>query len=112
MNFVMKRQLRMAQEFSPGYMEVPVTSSYQMLVTDTVLKVNSNSGVLTITLPPVVEAAGADYAVKMVGATPYPVTLVDKGDSIAWTNRTLSSATAVMILTSDGEQWYLVVSVA
>ncbi len=112
MNFTMSRQLRMNQEFNPGYQEVPVTSTYRMLSADTVLKVDSSAGAFTVYLPPVAEVGGADYAIKQVAATPAVVTIVDRGDSVAWTNRTLSTATAVMIFASDGEQWYLLLSIA
>ncbi len=111
MNFVMSRQLRQNEEFLPAYREVPVTADYKMVVTDTMLKVNSSSAAITITLPPVAEVGGADYLIKMVGTTPFIVTIVDRGDSIAWSNRTLTTATGVIVLASDGEQWYVILTV-
>ena len=112
MNFAVNRQVRIAEESNPSYRKVPVTASYKMTVTDTVLKVDSSSGALTITLPPVSEVGELDYLIKMVGVTPAVVTIVDKGDSVAWSNRTLTTTTAAMIFASDGEQWYLMLSVA
>ena len=107
------RQLRLVQEVPPSYLAVSKTSAYSMQVRDNLVKTDSTAGPFTVTLPPVVEAAGGTFMIKNVAGTAL-VTVIDKGDSLVVVNQTtvLLTSTAALLYYSDGERWYLLNSYA
>ncbi len=99
------RLLRIVQEAAVDYRLVPKTAAYQMTPLDNLVKTDSTAVLVAITLPPVVECAGGQYFVKQVAGA-MTTTVVDKGDSTVAIAATLSTTTAAVLFTSDGERWY------
>lgn len=71
--------------------------------------VTGDTYTVTITLPPVSEARGKFYCVKLITDDGQNVTVQDQDDSYDWAatgDLTLSSVTDFGIFFSDGHKWY------
>jgi len=82
-----------------------------MKVTDTDLRVDISGGNVTITLPPVSEAPGIPYTIRVsaarAGAAPYALTITHKSDSSNWNGNIQLFRDGQMVeLVSDGERWH------
>jgi hypothetical protein len=88
-----------------------VTADYQMLVTDYVVRVYANdaSGPITITLPPVEQAAGRIYTIVAREADVNAAILVqDKDDSECWEgDQVMNGDCDALICYSDGLMWFV-----
>jgi hypothetical protein len=88
------------------------TASYELKPYEHLVLVNSTSGAITITLPPVAEAAGKCYSIictTFVSA----VTIADNDDSYSWSDET-SSVSADgdgALYYSDGFTWWLLANI-
>jgi hypothetical protein len=80
-----------------------------MVVRDTLLKADGGTGTIVITLPSVATAAGSFYVIKYVGVAG-TATVVDGTDSITAVSILLNLNTDVIIMFSDGEDWFLMFS--
>lgn len=94
-----------------GLVPAVKTTTYSMTVRDHLLRVSTTAGAWTLTLPPVHEAAGQVYQVRVTagavaGAAPNAVTIVHAGDSLRWSgNYQLFRPGQMLIFISDGEEW-------
>lgn len=89
------------------------TTTYSMTVYDTLVKASISAGSWTLTLPPVAEAAGRTYIVRVSaaagsGAAPNVLTIQDKSqDSVRWSGDVKLYRTGqYVIFMSDGERWF------
>ncbi len=89
---------------------INVTDAAKTLeVYEQVVHCDTTDNAITITLPPVSEAAGKFYTVKLITDGGNDVTVQDQDDSYDWAatgDLTLSSATDFGIFFSDGFKWY------
>lgn len=86
-----------------------VSADAVMDVNDNVLHVTGFSGAVAITLPPVANAAGQVYAIKVLGdASVNNVTVQDQDESRGWTDQACSNASGgTIVVYSDGEEWHI-----
>lgn len=88
----------------------PATESQTLAVYEQVVRVDSSGGAVTITLPPVTEARGKFYSIKLITAG-NNCTVQDQDDSYDFNESgthtiVLTTATDFSLLYSDGEKWY------
>lgn len=99
----------------PEGLVVFATTTYAMRARDLVISADTSGGAWTLTLPPVHEAAGLLYTIKLrvgaaAGAAPNALTIRQQGSgSVRWMgNILLRRPGQVVSLLSDGEQWHRV----
>ena len=80
-----------------------------MAVRDTLVKVDPTTGGFTVVLPPVAECGGSLYVIRQT-ASQNAVIVVDNGDAPVAFSVTLNTATEVLVVLSDGEQWYTILN--
>lgn len=87
-----------------------VSADAVMDVADNILHVTGFSGAVSITLPPVAQAAGQTYAVKVLDdASVNNVTVQDQDESRGWSDLACSNASGgTLLLYSDGEEWHAI----
>lgn len=86
-----------------------VAADAVMDVSDNVLHVTGFSAAVAITLPPVAQAAGQIYAIKVLDdASVNNVTVQDQDESRNWTDQDIVNASGgKIVLLSDGEEWHI-----
>lgn len=96
-------------------LEVVKTTTYSMTARDLVVRASTTAAAWTLTLPPVVDAAGNMYCIKMTagavaGAAPNALTIQrNANDAVRWTGPfMLWRPGHSLILLSDGEEWHIV----
>lgn len=90
------------------------TTTYQMLVGDSVINCNTAGGAYTVTLPPVSEAAGRIYAIKYASGAGGAVTVATKSDD-KLTDDFSATLTAIgdgILAFSDGQTWWGIATIA
>lgn len=89
-----------------------VAADAVMDVNDNVLHVTGFAGAVAITLPPVANAVGQIYAVKVLDdASVNNVTIQDQDESRSWTDQVVNAAGGgKVVLLSDGEEWHVLSS--
>jgi hypothetical protein len=91
---------------------VSKTTTYSMIVTDHEVLASISGGSWTLTLPPVADAVGRVYTIRVTaaagaGAAANVLTITHKGDSKYWNGEyRLKRVGHVVVLTSDGERWH------
>lgn len=89
---------------------VNITATADTLeVWEQVVNCDTTDNAITITLPPVSEAMGKFYSIKLITDGGNNVTVQDQDDSYDWAatgDLTLSSVTDFGIFFSDGHKWY------
>lgn len=108
---------RMHAEQVMDHYQGAVVAALSMSVNDFVVRCDVSGGAFAVTLPPVVEATGKLYTIKVVadaaaGAAPNDLTITTKGtapnkDAIRWNGDiVLDRAGDSVVLFSDGEEWH------
>lgn len=108
---------RMHAEQMMDHYQGAIIAALSMSVNDFVVRCDVSGGAFAVTLPPVVEATGKLYTIKIVadaaaGAAPNNLTITTKGtapnkDAIRWNGDiVLSRAGDSVVLFSDGEEWH------
>lgn len=102
---------RAVQEQAVPYTWKAVTAAASLAVRDTNVKVTiPDVADFNITLPPAPEAQGRIYTIKCLAAAGgHKATVVSyesDGSGKVYTSAALSAANDVLILFSDGEEWY------
>lgn len=82
-----------------------VTAAYTMTVRDYVVRADSTAGAFSLTLPPVIDAAGRFYAIHF-STDGGNVTIQDQDDSENWSDLTMTAANDGVVLYSDGRKWW------
>lgn len=90
---------------------VDPAAAYQMTTQDYVVRPDTSSAAVTVTLPSVAEAAGRIYTVACRSAS-NAITLQDQDDSEAWTDLTLDAVGDKVALYSDGLAWHVINEIA
>lgn len=104
----MDRIERMKDESAVGLgVAATKTASYEMKPYEHRVLVDSTSGAITITLPPVTEAAGKLYSIICITYV-NAVTIADNDDSYSWADEATSIAAAGdgALYYSDGFSWF------
>jgi len=65
---------------------------------------------VTLTLPPVNEAYGRIYTIRLLTDGGFDVVIQDQDESVAWTDLTLDTASDFAVLYSDGRKWWTLAS--
>lgn len=78
-------------------------------VHDRVVEVDSDSSAVTLTLPQVDEAAGKIFTFTANDGVTNAVTVQDNDESKNWSDITLGSDNATLVLYSDGITWHTLV---
>jgi hypothetical protein len=99
----------------PNQLAVTKTTTYSMTSRDLVVYASTAGGAWTLTLPPVHEAAGKTYLIKLTagagaGAAPNALNIQSKSyDAIRWTGPYMLWRPGNSItLLSDGEEWLVI----
>jgi len=88
-------------------------ANYAMTVRDCIIRASTTASgaAFTITLPPVTEARGRIYSLRMTARnSTKDITITDCGDSDGWTNITFDLAGDTVLLLSDGLMWHIIAS--
>ena len=85
----------------------PANANYAMAVLDvSVALASSNSSSFTCTLPPVFQAKGRTYFIRLATRSSTGVyTVQNQDDSPGWTDIVLSTAGQLVVARSDGQNW-------
>jgi len=70
---------------------------------------NDASYTETLTLPPVAEAKGVTYTIRVVDDGGH-CTIQDQDDSLEWSDKATDADGEYIVLYSDGRQWHVVVT--
>ena len=87
------------------------TASYSMKVNDNVIVCTTGSvSDITLTLPPVVQAAGKFYSIYLPNGADggKDVVIQDQDDSVDWADITMADEEDGRLLFSDGRIWWTV----
>lgn len=87
---------------------VSLADSATLALNEQMVHVTGFSGAATVTLPPVSEAVGRAYAIKVLDdASLNNITIADQDDSRGWSDLTIANAAGgTSLLFSDGETWH------
>ena len=81
------------------------TASATLTLDENRVEVDSTAGAMTITLPPVAEAKGLEFAIILV-TDGGDLTIQDQDDSYNWSDLTCDDALDGFLLKSDGKTWW------
>lgn len=89
------------------FVQADGAQTYTMSVGETVVYITSGHGdnTMTITLPPVHEAAGQFYFIEATAGATATTTVADDGDDAGFSNVALDGNNEYILLFSTGEKW-------
>ena len=85
---------------------VDPSADYEMSTYDYVVRPDTSSAAVTVTLPRVSEAKGRIYSIVARNGATNAVTVTHAGDSEGWSDITLNTDGAAALLYSDGMKWF------
>ena len=104
--------LGVLSEATPQGTYVELSAATQLTVQQRRVKATANTAnpSWTLTLPPVVEAAGLLFSIVSVIADVQAVTVTDAGDDANFVDLTLDTTDDAALLMSDGNRWWVLVN--
>jgi len=92
---------------------VSISADATLGVNENVAHVTGFIGAVAVTLPPVAQASGRVYAIKILDdASVNNITIQDQNESRSWADLTCSNASGgKAVIYSDGESWHLLASI-
>lgn len=87
-----------------------ITASDTLESFEQIALVDTTSGAVTVTLPPVADARGKDYYIKDVGvyAGSNNITIEDNNDDAGLTDITIATNSGYAVMLSDGRNWFTI----